>query len=856
MNEVEIPLKITGIGAIKAELRELKGAIADATDPEQIAQLSARAGELKDQLKDANDAVNVFASGSKFEQVSNSIGGIKDSLMSLDFEEAQQKAQVFSNVMGKLNPGDLAKGFKGFMGTLSTVGGAFVKLGATILMNPIFLLVAVITAIVAAIGIFLKKIGVLDAILEAIMIPINAVIQGFKDLTDWMGLTDNAAEENAEAVKEASEKNRESLKAESQARQELYNLTKDLSDEEIAAIEEKLGIQIDTSQSIFDLKREQIEGDMAINQAEIDSLNLKKELTEEDKKRLADLTKTQADLANQQVQNEINKINAIRNLNVSLDKQIELLQAKQIKGESERAKAMLDIQQKEALAKVEQQIKEAQQLGDSTALAKAQQLKNLIIQDFKRQELEITNKGNTAISKANVTSVGNTNKEVKNKYSEALADLRKKNEVALQEAENAGKSEQELRELRITQLEAERKYLFDNLAKIYKKEVDQKAALAKIDNDLKKARDKNAADIEKAENEELIARLKRKELNAADDIAKFEAQKELLAAEAKIKMDSLEVGSEERGLLEDETAKKLKEIDDQITAKKIENQQKILAAAQLTAETKLSKEAFELERFKGTKEEEIAANEAFLKTTLATLDTQREAELKAKDLSKEQIAAINEKYDQAEILAAEAKAAKLVEIDEKAREKINANIEAGFQLATTAAGAIASIQDINTKKKLKGVQQGSKEEEKILKQQFEQQKKMQLAMAVINGAQAITSILAQYPKFDGGFAMAAAIAGSVISTATSLATIASTSFEGGGNAPTADTNSFTGGGSTTGGMATPSVSLFGQGNQLNNVGNPNQEGGGQTITVNAIVSETEMTNVQNKVNKIQKNAEL
>jgi hypothetical protein len=319
-------------------------------------------------------------------------------------------------------------------------------------------------------------------------------------------------------------------------------------------------------------------------------------------------------------------------------------------------------------------------------------------------------------------------------------------------------------------------------------------------------------------------------------------------------MDSLEVGSEERGLLEDETAKKLKEIDDQITAKKIENQQKILAAAQLTAETKLSKEAFELERFKGTKEEEIAANEAFLKTTLDTLDAQRTAELAAKDLSESEIAAIKEKYRQAEIVAEETKAAKLVEIDEKAREKLNANIEAGFQLATTAAGAIASIQDINTKKKLKGVQQGSKEEEKILKQQFEQQKKMQLAMAVINGAQAITSILAQYPKFDGGFAMAAAIAGSVISTATSLATIASTSFEGGGNAPAApDVPTAS---SSTGGMATPSVSLFGQGNQLNNVGNPNQEGGGQTITVNAIVSETEMTNVQNKVNKIQKNAEL
>ena len=277
MNEVEIPLKITGIGAIKAELRELKGAIADATDPEQIAQLSARAGELKDQLADANDAVNVFASGSKFEQVSNSIGGIKDSLMSLDFEEAQQKAQVFSNVMGNLNPADLAKGFKGFMGTLSTVGGAFVKLGMTILANPIFLLVAVITAIVVAIGVFLKKIGVLDAIFKAIMIPIDAVIQGFKDLTDWMGLTDNAAEENAEVVKETSKIKEDALKQEMAARRSLLSLTQDLTEQEKQQIEEQLGIAIERNQTQEDLAIEESERQMAINDERIASLEAKKE---------------------------------------------------------------------------------------------------------------------------------------------------------------------------------------------------------------------------------------------------------------------------------------------------------------------------------------------------------------------------------------------------------------------------------------------------------------------------------------------------------------------------------------------------------------------------------------------------
>jgi hypothetical protein len=35
MNEVVIPLKLSGIAQMKAELRELKGEIANATDPAQ-----------------------------------------------------------------------------------------------------------------------------------------------------------------------------------------------------------------------------------------------------------------------------------------------------------------------------------------------------------------------------------------------------------------------------------------------------------------------------------------------------------------------------------------------------------------------------------------------------------------------------------------------------------------------------------------------------------------------------------------------------------------------------------------------------------------------------------------------------
>ena len=206
MNEVVIPLKIQGIAQMKAELRELKGAIARATDPAQMAALAQQAGVLSDKIKDANDAVNVFATGSKFEQVSNGLGGIKDSLMSLDFEEANAKSKAFAKNLGSLNPEEIKKGIKDFTGTLGTLGKAFIKLGATILMNPIFLIVAAVVAIIAVIALVLKSFGVLDDVIKALMAPINALIAGFKAMTDWLGLTAYAAEENAAKTLAANEK--------------------------------------------------------------------------------------------------------------------------------------------------------------------------------------------------------------------------------------------------------------------------------------------------------------------------------------------------------------------------------------------------------------------------------------------------------------------------------------------------------------------------------------------------------------------------------------------------------------------------------------------------------------------------
>jgi hypothetical protein len=857
MNEVDIPLKITGIGAMKAELRELKGAIADATDPAAIVALSQRAGELKDRIGDANEAVNVFATGSKFEQVSNGLGGIKDSLMSLDFEEASDKAKNFATSLGKLNPADIAKSMKGLVSTVTTVGGAFVKLGMTILANPLFILIAVITAIVVAIGFFLKKIGVLDAIFKAIMGPINAVIQGFKDLTDWMGLTDNAAEENAEAVKESSEKNIESIKQQSKAQQDLYNLTKDLSDEEIAALEKKYGIQIDTSQSIFDLKQQEIDQLQAENERDIKALNAKKELTEEDKKRLAELNKTKFDLGQQEIANEANKINTIKNLNMSLDNQIATLQAKQIKGESERAKAMLDIQLKEALSKAEQQLKEARQLGNPEAVTKALTLIQLIKTDFKRQELEITNKGNTAVAKSNVSTVVKSTGEVESAQDKHLKEMRIKNKKAVDDATTAGKSKFEIAQLQIDQMIEERveiEKLNLRKTKVFKNELERGAAISEMNAKIKEATDKLEADKIKSAEQDSVSRIKTLILEEEDGKKRLNLQIDLIEEERKQKVANKELTDAQIKEINAQAVTDTKAVNKEITDLDDEKNLKILASAQLVAETKQSAAAFDLERFKGTADQQIVKQEEFLATTLKTLDTQRIAELAALNLSEAEKDAIKEKYRQAEIVATEAKTAKIEEIEKAANDKLIASINQGFETTKEAGAAISSLQQINTDRKLKNVEKGSKEEEKILKQQFAQQKAMQLAMAAINGAQAILAILT-VPDFTLGIASGIRIAASVAATAASISAIASTSFEGGGQAP-GDPGLPNVSGITATSMATPSASLFGSNNNLNNVGDPNSEQGGQSITVNAIVSETQVTDVQNRVNRIKRNAEL
>lgn len=114
------------------------------------------------------------------------------------------------------------------------------------------------------------------------------------------------------------------------------------------------------------------------------------------------------------------------------------------------------------------------------------------------------------------------------------------------------------------------------------------------------------------------------------------------------------------------------------------------------------------------------------------------------------------------------------------------SVQAGLKMAQDSISAIQNITDIAYIVKLSRVKKGSKEEEVILRKQFETNKKMQIASAIINGALAITNIIATVPKADFGIATAVMLVASASAMAASIAKIASTKFEGGGGGGSVD----------------------------------------------------------------------
>jgi hypothetical protein len=164
-----------------------------------------------------------------------------------------------------------------------------------------------------------------------------------------------------------------------------------------------------------------------------------------------------------------------------------------------------------------------------------------------------------------------------------------------------------------------------------------------------------------------------------------------------------------------------------------------------------------------------------------------------------------------------------------------------LESASQIIGAIGSLNSAALATDLKNAGDNEKKKEQLRKASFEREKKLNIAMALVNGAQAQMSILAQTPKADFGIATAIAMAAAAVTTIAQIAAIKATSYQGGGSpaaSESATAPSAGGAGAAGGGAAITPVS------------NTSTILGGQQV----FVTETDITETQNNVSVIEESA--
>jgi hypothetical protein len=753
MNEVEIPLKISGIGAIKAELRALKGEIANATDPESMAALAMKAGELSDKLKDANEAVATFATGSKFEGISNSFAGIKDSLLSMDFEEAAERAKVFASAMGQIKPDDISKAFGGLTSTIGSIGKAFVSLGQTLILNPIYLIASVIAAIIAIVIVLMSKLGYLEQITEAAGVAFDAFIEILKEFGESMGIA--AAE--SEEFKAMQEANTEANKAYEQGAVDAIMVTNEVGnafelaasgvmskEDALAVYNEKLG---DTFGAATTLEQAEanyvaktgayIEATMARARAEV----FAKKAAEEAAKAITAKTKdntTALDKTNDFIKK--NKALTVVGLGLvsgaiavfsSSDETIEHAQKRRTKSEEKLHKKRGDLYTEET----------------KKALTKALELE----------------KANGIVNTGQVKKTKTHKDNSKKRIEEAEKEAKRLYDIEVKANEERIKIEDAQFDLmnELTLSKDEKQIL------AIQKDYDKKFELANGNAELEKL-----LTIQQGKD---IAAVRAVTAKEAADKAKEEADK--LAAAQKAASDlifELTATAEEKELkdLQDKYDAELKVLGDSVDGK-------------LLLLEKLEKDRTEIEN-------------KYALERIATAETERQAKLMVATEVVNGIAALGNAFIK----------------DQKKLEKFN-KASALVQIGIDTAKAISSL----------------------------------VAMSQANPLNAVTAGTAGIAQFASG----------IVSILTNIAKAKQLLTNPGASA-SGDTSGGGGGGGDTGNTsttsATPSINLFGQGNNANSMSSGTSVETNNGMVVTAIVSETQITNVQNKINKINKNAEL
>jgi hypothetical protein len=188
-----IDIKVTGVGDLdkatdainagagsvtnlKTQLRTLQQEL-QTLDPssDKFIELSQKAGELRDKIKDTSEAVNANA-GPAFERLGNNASLLTSKLGSLDFGGASESVKALAaNVKGV--------DFKTLGAEIGTFGKSLVQLGRALLANPIFLLAAAVAAIILNFDTLLKLLPSVDAAISGVSVELSQALIAQEKLT-------------------------------------------------------------------------------------------------------------------------------------------------------------------------------------------------------------------------------------------------------------------------------------------------------------------------------------------------------------------------------------------------------------------------------------------------------------------------------------------------------------------------------------------------------------------------------------------------------------------------------------------------------------------------------------------------
>ena len=181
--------------SLRKQLRDIQAQLSGLdSNSEEFQKLSKQAGELKDRMNDAADAVRANA-GNAFEGLANNAGLLGDRLLSLDFEGVASSAKGLAANLKNVSAKEITQG-------ISQMGSAFLSLGKALLANPIFLIGGAIAAVVLNIEKLLPLIdGVTDAQEEQLALTQEKVALE-KEGLDAISRTENTLKLSGKSEKE------------------------------------------------------------------------------------------------------------------------------------------------------------------------------------------------------------------------------------------------------------------------------------------------------------------------------------------------------------------------------------------------------------------------------------------------------------------------------------------------------------------------------------------------------------------------------------------------------------------------------------------------------------------------------